>query len=278
MQNLKIKRLPKYYVSEQEHEVRSISSLNSGLEFKDSVEKSLYSKDFEKWNSVIHFPNEPLYSFNPKYSNLQNGAINTLENSGSALFIAYNLMKFFFDINVDFLKLKSVMEKKGYRQWYIDELKDLTLTESKLTLETLKLKFKSNKDIQACESMDDFYLNFGYPKGIGISAFFLDNIIKLISNNNNLIIANDTRIKSTNQMLDNLNSGYPIPIRVDNQIYQNDPNLSGGHYIILLGFSYGLAHIFDTNIENKVLIPTERFLKAAIVDPNKIFIWNINPK
>ena len=278
MKSLKIKRLPKYYVSAREHEIRSISSLNSGLDFKDSVEKNLYSKDFEKWNSVIHFPNTPLYAFNPKYANLQNGAVNTLENSGSALFIAYNLMKYFFDINVDFLNLKSVMEKKGYRQWYIYDLKDVTLTESKITLENLKINFKSNKDIQICKSLDDVYFNFGYPKGIGISAFFLDNIINLISDKKNLLIADDTRIKSIEQMLDNLNSGYPIPLRVDNKIYQNNPNLSGGHYIILLGFSHGLAHIFDTSIFNKVLIPTKRLLKATIENPDKIFIWNINPK
>ena len=174
------------------------------------------------------------------------------------------------------------MEQKCYRQWNIPGLKNIvgrpvTLNEPTIDLETLKNKFIGNDELQKCNSLNEVYSKFGNPFGIGISVFFIDNVIKLVFNNNTIDIADDTRIKSVEHILDVLESGYPVLIRVNNAIYHEDTNRAEGHYITILGFSNGMAHIFDTSIANEIIIPIERLLKASISNENTIFVWNTNP-
>lgn len=277
-----IRELPKHNVSAIEHKNRSENNLNSGKLFKESVEKYLKLGSFIDWNCVLKFPKNTLYAFDSKYANLQNGAVNTLEKSACGLFVAYNLLKNFYCLDIDFLELKVAMEQKGYRQWNIPELKNaagrpVTLNEPTVNLENLKNKFADNDELQKCSSLNEVYSKFGNPFGIGISAFFIDNVIKLVFDDTDINIADDTRIKSVAHMLEVLESGYPILMRVNNAIYHDDPNRGEGHYVTVLGFSNGMAHVFDTSIENEVIIPIERLLKASIANANTIFVWNTNP-
>ena len=277
-----IGNLPEHNVSAIEHKKRSENNLNSGKLFKESVEECLKLGSFNNWDCVLKFPKNTLYAFDSRYANLQNGAVNTLEKSACGLFVAYNLLKNFYHLDIDFLEFKIAMEQKGYRQWNIPGLKNaagrpVTLNEPTVNLETLKNKFTGNNELQKCNSLNEVYSKFGNPFGIGISAFFIDNVIKLVFNDNNIDIADDTRIKSVEHILEVLESGYPILMRVNNAIYHDDPNRGEGHYVTVLGFSNGMAYIFDTSIENEVIIPIERLLKASIANVNTIFVWNTNP-
>ena len=144
----------------------------------------------------------------------------------------------FFDIPFPMLDLIKLIEEKGYR---ICEL-------------------------SACK-----------PIGICGSSYFLDNLLKEIFVYD-IDIYNNTRIHSFEQLISNLKEGFPIPMRVENSIYYNDPQKIGGHYVVLYGFHDGLAYVADSSCPNGFyLLPSGRLVKSMIGEANYIpTAWNLN--
>ena len=179
-------------------------------------------------------------------------------------------------------KLKEI-EEKHYRLWKLAN-RDKTLSMPTISLEELKAEFPDDEPIQSCNSLDEVYSVAGNPVGIGGSMFFLDNLIYLVCRWNDIDVVKPysgssygTRIYNVDSLLENLEMGCPIPLRVENSVYLNDSSLKGGHYITLYGFNSGTAIVVDSNIDSNAGIkelPIKQLFDAMIANPNLVCAWN----
>ena len=119
---------------------------------------------------------------------------------------------------------------------------------------------------------EEAYQIIGRPLGIGGSMYFLD---QLIADTVDKEPYKSTRVWTVGQLLDNLKKGYPVPVRVGNATYRDDPSLKGGHYVVLIGFENGNAVLVDSDEPTGIFkCPWERFFSAMIQDQGLISAWD----
>jgi len=214
---------------------------------------------------------------NPQWANRPFGAVNTVEKSACVAFIGKMILDFYgFDISMEELLVK--IENKGYRMWKLEK-KAKTLNIPFAEVSAIKKQFHEDDPIQKCNTLEDIYELYGEPIGIGGSMFVIDNIIESIAIKP-VRLYNDTRIHSVHQLLWNLINGIPVPIRVQNSIYHDDPTRKEGHYVMLIGISCGNAIVLDSSYDfgNGInILPAKQLFKAMLWDNNLICAWNLSP-
>lgn len=274
MKNL-LNNLKPYQVTPEEHQLRSRRHLNSGQLFKKSVEET----DLKSFPNVfVGIPKDIPSASDPLWANVTFGAVNTAEKSACVVFISKIILNEYGYNSISVLNLLNEAAQKGYRSWTLSN-KRKTLTAPVATIDVFKKAFPDDEYIQSCTTLKEIYDKYGRPEGIGGSMFFIDNIIKLLSNDENLRIGNDTRIQSIQQLLDNLKSGIMVPVRVENSIYHDTPFRTGGHYVVLVGFINQYALVVDTSFENGInIVPAKRFVNAIVGNHDDLICaWNLKP-
>lgn len=122
--------------------------------------------------------------------------------------------------------------------------------------------------------------NYGEFVEGGGPTYFIDNLIQTISNNDELLIYNQTRIHSVHQLLWNLINEVIVPLWVEDSVYFDEPELLGGHHVILMGISQNNAIVIDPNyIQNYGyrILPVRQLFDAMIAKEDKICAWNLFP-
>lgn len=277
-----------YIVSSDEHKSRQ--------EAHEKVARSLVKsiREFDPDN-LSHFRccvKQPFLiplNSNPKWCNRPFGAVNTVQKAGSLAFVSKLLLDEFRFNYIDMDSIINEIEQKHYRLWRLAN-RDKTLTMPIISFKGLKSEFPNDEMINSCKTLDEIYSIAGNPIGIGGSMFFIDNLILCICSWLGISIdelklklklysdsAYDTRIYNVEGLIDNLEMGCPIPLRVNNSIYLNNPNLEGGHYITLYGFVNGTAIVVDSNIDSTAgvkRLPIEQLFRAMIANPSLTCAWN----
>ena len=65
---------------------------------------------------------------------------------------------------------------------------------------------------------------------------------------------------------------------VCDNLYYNNSELTGGHYVILIGLEHDMATIVDSNSENGIVnIPALQLYSSAVADHSKTCIWDTDP-
>lgn len=281
--------VPYFNVSSEEHRARTQMHLTSGQYLKQSLE-SLRLLDLAGLNVQVQIPDAISMASNPKWANRQFGAVNTISNSGCICFVAKIILehpvfqKFYGTVSMD--EIFSEVETKGYRMWKLEKIPK-ALNIANPTVETLKEIFHDNNDICACNTLEEIYSIAGHPVGIGGSAFFLDYLIaqpfEVADTSDSfqmpVLIGSNTRVLSIEQIVENLEAGFPVPIRVENSIYMNDPSKKQGHYITLFGFENGEAIVVDSSYDSCAgvrRIPVTQLFRAILANDNLIGAWNCN--
>ena len=267
--------LPHFKLSPREHILRQCNHEESAKDLRSSIENYLNSSE-RRTGVIVDLPDEIPMASNPKWKNRTFGAVNTVEKSACVAFVSKVILDHF-GYKISMLSLLHEIERKGYRVWKLEKRSE-KLYLSYPDLERIQDYFPDDLDIQYCSNLADLYDIAGKPVGIGGSMFLIDNVINYISEND-LKIANDTRIHSIDQLFKNIVNGYPVPLRVNNSIYHDDPKKTGGHYITLFGIVNNQAILVDSSLDQNsgiVNIPFDRLLKAMIVDENLICAWNLH--
>ncbi len=148
------------------------------------------------------------------------------------------------------------------------------------TLEAIQERFPDDEEVQTCTSLDEVFEKFGKPSGVGTNFFWLDNVIKLFSLDDELEIGRDTRITSVGKILQNLSRGIVVPIRVENSVYLGDPDHKGGHYVTWFAVEDGNAVIVDTAMEKSCgiyTIPVSQVMDAITAGPGMAVVWDVEP-
>jgi len=269
--------LPKFNLPLAEHRQRQALHEEAAKHLKESFTTFNYHF-LDTFNWVV--PMKTFYvpmASNPQWANRPFGAVNTVEKSACVAFVAKMILAFYgFDISMEELLVK--IETKGYRMWKLAK-KAKTLNLPYLEATTIKNMFYEDDPIQLCHTLEDIYELYGKPVGIGGSMFVIDNIINCIAIKP-VRLYNDTRIHSVHQLLWNLINGIPVPIRVQNSIYHDDPSRKEGHYVMLIGISCGNAIVLDSSYDlgNGInILPAKQLFKAMLWDNNLICAWNLSP-
>lgn len=281
--------VPYFNVSSEEHRARTQAHLISGEYLKQSIE-SLRLSELAKLNVQMQLPDAICMAANPKWADRKFGAVNTISHSGCICFAAKIILdlpafqKFYGHVSME--EIFSEVETKGYRMWKLEKIPK-ALNISNPTVESLKEIFHDNEDICACNTLEEIYSVAGHPVGIGGSAFFLDYLIAQPfehaetgdSFHMPVLIGSQTRTLSIDQIVTNIASGYPVPIRVNNSIYWDDPFMRDGHYVVLFGFENDEAIVVDSSFNYCAgvrKIPIIQLFRAILADDNLIGAWNCN--
>lgn len=271
--------LPKFNVSPEQHKLRQNNHARSGKNLAKSI-ASTSLMDMCNINVHVPLPDAICMASNPKWANRIFGAVNTVEKSACICFVARLILEhpefknYFGDVTME--EVLHEAESKGYRMWKLAN-RTTTLNAAYPSLEYFKEVFKKDEDIQNCRTVEEVYQTAGMPVGIGGSMFFIDNLIANISNSQ-LQVGFHTRLHSVEEIISNLQAGYPVPIRVNNAIYLNNLLKKEGHYVMLFGFEYGNAIIVDSSHDKDsgvLKIPVWRLFQAMTADDNLICAWNI---
>ena len=271
--------LPMFNVSPEQHKLRQSNHIDSGRALKMSITKTNL---MDMYNVLVNvpLPDSVCMASNPKWADRTFGAVNTVQKSACLCFVAKEILDhptyrdYYGTVSME--EIFTEAENKGYRMWKLAH-RTTTLNDSYPSLEYFKEVFKKDEDIQNCHTVEEVYQTAGMPVGIGGSMFFIDNLIANISNSQ-IQVGFHTRLHSIEEIIDNLKAGYPVPVRVNNAIYLNDPSKKEGHYVMLFGFEYGNAIIVDTSHDKSsgvLKIPVWRLFKAMTADDNLICAWNI---
>ena len=235
-------------------------------------------------------PDAVPFASNPKWKDLPFGAANTCGNASCGALqasvvlnnfnsIASSSSKMLFELTPTVLSVVDTLVQKGYRSWRLEN-KPGVMNAPVATLEIIQERFPDDEEIQACTSIDEVFEKFGKPSGVGTNFFWLDNIIKLFSLNNELEIGRDTRISSVGKILLSLSRGIVVPIRVENSIYLGDPDHKGGHYVTWFAIKDGNAVIVDTAMEKSCgvyTIPVPQVIDAITAGPGMAVVWDVEP-
>ena len=270
--------IPRYELPAEEHKKRSCNNVTAGDEFKSSV-KDFPEELLEKLDYMVELPDEIPMALNPKWRDRLFGAVNTVEKSGCVAFTSKVVLDHF-SIPVSMESLLTEIENKGYRLWKLKNRKK-QLSMAHPDLEKLKMAFPEDAEIQSCKTLEEVYEVAGEPDGIGGSAFAIDAIIKCLApHNNELSIGYDTRVRSFDKLLANLEKGYPVPLRVQNSVYHNDSNRVGGHYVTLFGIKNGKAIVVDSSFTETAgvrMLPVKQLLDAVtFANPSLVFVWDLS--
>lgn len=271
-----------YNVPNEEHIERQKAHMDAARSLATSI-RDYNINNLKNYKCICKLPNLIPLNSNPKWSKRLFGAVNTVQKAGCLVFVS----KLFLDeFDFNYIEVNSIIkeiEEKHYRLWKLAN-RDKTLSMPTISLEELKAEFPDDEPIQSCNSLDEVYSVAGNPVGIGGSMFFLDNLIYLVCRWNDIDVVKPysgssygTRIYNVDSLLENLEMGCPIPLRVENSVYLNDSSLKGGHYITLYGFNSGTAIVVDSNIDSNAGIkelPIKQLFDAMIANPNLVCAWN----
>ena len=268
--------MPIMRVAPDQHEFRQFLHSKSGLDFKDSVDSFDFS-DFAEKKHSIDFPNSIPFASNPKWKDMPFGPVGTIETAGCVVLTAKVILDYFGYSDITIEDITRLCVSKGYRMWRFPQLsKSLNL--EKISLDAIKKEFPYNSEVISCNTLSDLYDKFGKPMGIGGSVYFIDNLISVLSEEREkLNIGYDTRIRNINVLFDNLKNGIPVPMRVNNRIYLDNPHKKEGHYVTLIGINDGIATVIDTSKQHFYSLPFERLMQSAITDPDLTCIWDLQP-
>lgn len=269
--------MPDMRVAPKQHEFRQFLHSKSGLDFEDSVDSFNFSA-FAEENHSIDFPKSIPFASNPEWKDMPFGPVGTIETSGCVVLTAKVILDYFGYSDITIEDITRLCVSKGYRMWKFPKLsKSLNLEE--ISLDNVKKEFPNVSEVITCNTLSDLYDKFGKPVGIGGSVYFIDNLISVLSNESEkLNIGYHTRIKKVSDLINNLEKGIPVPMRVNNRIYLDNPHKKEGHYVTLFAIKYGTAIVVDTSKEKGLYcLPFERLMQAAIADPDLTCIWDLQP-
>ena len=267
-------QLQEFNLPSQKHRERQRLHLEAAKSLKESIENFDFSK-LDSIEALVDLPDEIPMASNPKWANRQFGAVNTVEKSACVAFVSKVILDYF-NIHISMLDLLSLIEDKGYRMWKLAKTKK-TLNCPKADYNVLKKILADDVRIKECNNLNDIFKAFGDPEGIGGSMFLIDSIIESISSET-IKVFDDTRIKNINQLITNLKNGIPVPIRVQNSIYHDDPTRAEGHYVILFGITSGTAIIVDSSWDEGIRFMPAQQLISSVTDGNESLIcaWNLS--
>lgn len=269
--------MPDMRVAPKQHEFRQFLHSKSGLDFEDSVDLFNFA-GFAEENHSIDFPKSIPFASNPKWKDMPFGPVGTIETSGCVVLTAKVILDYFGYSDITIEDINKLCVSKGYRMWKFPKLsKSLNLEE--ISLDNVKKEFPNVSEVISCNTLSDLYDKFGKPVGIGGSVYFIDNLISVLSNESEkLNVGYHTRIKKVSDLINNLEKGIPVPMRVNNRIYLDNPHKKEGHYVTLFAIKYGTAIVVDTSKEKGLYcLPFERLMQAAIADPDLTCIWDLQP-
>lgn len=235
-------------------------------------------------------PDSVPFASNPKWIDMPFGAANTCGNAScgalqTAVVINYfnsissPSSKMLFELTPSVSSIINTLVEKGYRSWKLEN-KHGAMSTPVATLEAIQERFPDDEEVQTCTSLDEVFEKFGKPSGVGTNFFWLDNVIKLFSLDDELEIGRDTRITSVGKILQNLSRGIVVPIRVENSVYLGDPDHKGGHYVTWFAVEDGNAVIVDTAMEKSCgiyTIPVSQVFDAITSGPGMAVVWDVEP-
>lgn len=286
------KEFPNYSVSKPEHDVRTEAWKDSGSKLKASIKDFLASPDFEaaikKQTSNRTFAGMQrafdLYddgSFLCAYdfANIPFGAVSTVAKAGCLAFTSYHMLRFL-GFQVNFKKLVASITSNGYRSWnFTKTMSSRAYTKASatdFTLDELKSNYPDWDKMQSCSSLNEAFELLGEPVGVGGANAYFDNLICYI--NPSVELYTNTRLKNVKDIFSNLGIGTPIPISVNNAIYYDDANKSGGHYVLLVGVNGNKFAIVDSNERTLSFVPIKQVFEAMVVPTDPCLIFAINAK
>ena len=273
-----------FNVCPKEHEMRKSFHQRSGDSLAITIRELLASNDKKYLNSIhqntllakaILLANSDSFVKASDYKDIPFGAVSTLEKAGCLAFLSYHILLFSKIETLSIEDLTNIISTKGYRMWRFEKDKK-SLNIPTISLPVLKEIFPEK--LSSCSSLDEVYEILGNAVGIGGSMFFIDNLIEYFSSSKTQKYQL-TRLWSFDEILNNLSHGIPVPVRVNNSIYLNDPNKKEGHYVLLVGIDQGYAFIIDSNFDKTNCLatcPIRDFLEAVIHNPGLIAAWNIS--
>lgn len=255
-----LSNMPPFKVSPEEHKKRSEMHSRSAKELLYSLENYLKNFDPKAFKNV-HFgaelPDAIPMQTSPKWEDYPFGARGTVGSSGCMVFMAWIILHYA-GINVSIEQIVKSIVILGYRMWKLKN-RSRAMSFPTIDLEQIKATFPDDPEIQACNTLEELYKVAGEPWGIGGSVYYIDNLIHLILNDDSTA----TRITSVEAILQNLKNGIPVPCRVQNSTYHNDPNRKEGHYVTWFAIRNGNAIIADSNYGNGWReMPVKQFLEA----------------
>lgn len=286
-----IKDVPSCTVPREEHIRRSDFQKKASEEFLQSVkELSGNYSIFNGLNCGAELPDSVPFASNPKWNDMPFGAANTCGNASCGALQASVVINYFnniaslsskmpFELNPTVSSVIDALVQKGYRSWKLEN-KLGAMSAPVATLEAIQERFPDDEEVQTCTSLDEVFEKFGKPSGVGTNFFWLDNIIKLFSLDDELEIGRDTRITSVGKILQNLSRGIVVPIRVENSVYLGDPDHKGGHYVTWFAVEDGNAVIVDTAMEKSCgiyTIPVSQVMDAITAGPGMAVVWDVEP-
>lgn len=269
-----MKKLKKFKLTPTEHQERSTAHIEAGKKIAESV-KSYDFTTLKEINYVVkNHPEVVIAGKDQKENETLFGPVDTIAKGGCIIYVGTMILRNY-GHNIDVITLANEAVKKGYRSWGFKKYMSQYFITPTIDIKEIKEKFsKEITEVGNCETVEELEEILGKVTGIGGSAFLVDNIISLLSDEK-LRPVLDTRITTMEQALENLKNGILVPMRVNNTIYHNDTKRVGGHNIILAGISNGEAILLDSSLGiNK--IPAERLFKAAIANEGLISVWDLS--
>lgn len=272
--------LNEFNMPPEQHQTRqNFHTLSARLLKKSIEERNLY----DLFSASAEIPDAICMASNPKWSNRPFGAVNTVQNSACVCFVAKVILdtpvyqKRFGKVSME--DIFSEAETKGYRLWKLAN-RSTTLSMATPSVREIKKAFPQDEEIQRCTTLEQIYTIAGNPVGIGGSMYFIDNIISQASNNK-MSVGFDTRLRSVKEIVQNLEDGFYVPVRVENSIYHNDPTRKEGHYVTIVGLNGSTATVLDSSYDEHGgvrEIPIMRLFAAMTAKEGLVCAWNTRIK
>ena len=269
--------------SPSEHQARKQIYSESARDLRTSILSMLGRENLKDFLSNGNYPlldviktrNQFALANDPRWKDKSFGAVGLMGQAGCLVYATYNMLYLanMIDEETSVPAIQKTVESKGYRMWRFSDREE-ALNWPEVTLDKIKAKYSEMECVQKCTSVEDAETILGKPRVIGGSMYFLDEVIAIAFK---MKAYDDTRIWTTLRLIDNLQMGIPVPIRVNNRIYWNTEDMEGGHYTILVGFDQdGNAVLVDSHYEEGIYkCPYDRFFKAVVQDPGHISAWNL---
>lgn len=275
-------QLREFRVSKEEHKKRTETHLKKGKALKESYELMTQS-DWDHISEMYAYANYPhsiCLASDPMFAKWDFGAVGTIQSAGCVVFVTAYIIAYYKHRSPDLISLAGQIAEKGYRSWRFKNYPQLTFTSKMIKLEDVKKELKSvAPEVEKCKTLDELYKIVGNPEGVGGAMYLIDNVIHELSKgsiyDDMRTILEKTRLSSIYEIVENLISGFMVPIRVNNRIYHDDPKREGGHYVILIGLENGEVTVLDSSIGFKKL-PFKRLMEAAVADKGLIAAWDLS--
>ena len=299
-----LNRIPEFKRSPEEHQSRSSYHIEKGLQLENEY-YNFWADITKADTSIFNFPDNRLteiarylahynmfaYQKDERWANIPFGVVNTIGNAGSLIFCSDDLLilcssltgmkvekpSLSYDNNEAAVReLTRLIVQKGYRSWKFKNFPK-TLSLPKIKLIAVKEVLANCPEIQKCKSTKEFENFLGKPVGIGGHMFFLDELIALIGKDGTAPYR-ATRLESFWQIVNNIKYEIPVPMRVNNSIFYGDYSLTGGSYVICVGFENGNAIVIDANYKHFLrTIPVVTLYHSIVADNGLTCVWDASP-